>query len=233
MTGRLYGIGVGPGDPELLTVKAARLLAMTPVIAYPAPDGGASLARKIAAPFIPPGRPELALALPIRPGPAPDEAYDAAAAALAEPLAAGRDVAVLCEGDPLFYGSFIYLMERLVGRFPVTIVPGVTALSACAAAAAVPLACRDGTLTVLPATLDDSTLEARLAGAESVAILKVGRHAPRLVALLTRLALADRAVLVAQAGQSSQRIAALADWHGEAPYFSTILIPDAGKGAAP
>jgi precorrin-2/cobalt-factor-2 C20-methyltransferase len=233
MSGRLYGIGVGPGDPELVTIKAARLIAMVPVIAYPAPDGGRSLARAIAAPFIPLGRTELALKLPIRPGPAPEDAYDAAAAQLAGPLEAGRAVAVLCEGDPLFYGSFIYLMERLAGRFAVTIVPGVTSLSACAAAAALPLARRDGIFTALPATLDDTALEARLAGPGAVAILKVGRHASRLRALLERRGLAERAVLVAHAGRGDQQVVPMMEWHGEAPYFSTVLIPESATGGAP
>jgi precorrin-2/cobalt-factor-2 C20-methyltransferase len=234
MTGRLYGIGVGPGDPELMTMKAARLIAMIPVLAYPAPDGGASLARAIAAPFIPPGRTELALAIPIRPGPAPAGAYEAAAALLAEPLAAGRDVAVLCEGDPLFYGSFIYLMERLADRFPVTVVPGVNSLSACAAAAQLPLARRDGTLTVLPATLNDDKLRALLNGTGAAAILKVGRHAPRLKALLAAMGVADRgAVLVEHASRGGQRVTPLADWQGEAPYFSAVLIPPADKETAP
>lgn len=232
MSGRLYGIGVGPGDPELMTIKAARLLAALPVIAYPAPDGGASLARAIAGPFIPPGRTELALAVPIRPGPAPAAAYDSAAAVLAEALAAGQDVAVLCEGDPLFYGSFIYLMERLAGRFEVTIVPGVTSLSACAAAAALPLACRDGTLLVLPATLADETLGAALQGAGTAAILKVGRHAPRLKALLVRVGLAETAVLVADASREAERVTRFADWQGEAPYFSAVLIPEGGRAVA-
>ncbi len=135
MSGRLYGIGVGPGDPELMTLKAVRVLAEAPVVAYPAPDKGESSARKIAAAHIPAGRIEIAIRVPMRPGPEPAAIYDDAAKEIAAHLEAGRDVAVLCEGDPLFYGSFIYLHDRLAHRFPTTVVPGVSSLTACAAAA--------------------------------------------------------------------------------------------------
>jgi precorrin-2/cobalt-factor-2 C20-methyltransferase len=115
MRGRLYGLGVGPGDPELVTVKALRLLRAAPVVAYPAPEGGDSFARAIVAPWLDRGQREIALRFPMRPGPSP-HAYAAAAAALAAELDQGRDVALLCQGDPLLYGSFIGLYERLAGR---------------------------------------------------------------------------------------------------------------------
>ena len=134
MSGRFYGIGVGPGDPELMTLKAVRILAAVPVIAYPAPDPGESAARAIAAAFIPAGRAEIAIRVPMRPGRMPVEVYDRAAEEIAVHLEAGRDVGVLCEGDPFFYGSFMYLHDRLAGQFACTIVPGVTSLTACAAA---------------------------------------------------------------------------------------------------
>ncbi len=225
VSGRLYGIGVGPGDPELMTLKAVRILSEVPVIAYPAPDTGESTARLIAEKFIPAGRTEIAIRVAMRPGPEPAAVYDRAAEEIAGHLQAGRDVAVLCEGDPFFYGSFMYLHDRLAERFLVTIVPGVTSLTACAAASGRPLARRDDTLTILPATLSDADLERRLGAADASAILKVGRHLPRVRALLTRLGLDERSHYVAHATRSDEITLPLVALEAEAaPYFSMILI---------
>jgi precorrin-2/cobalt-factor-2 C20-methyltransferase len=229
VTGRLYGIGVGPGDPELMTLKAVRILGEVPVVAYPAPDPGESAARAIAASFISTGRIEIAIRVPMRPGRMPVEIYDGAAGEIAAHLGEGRDVAVLCEGDPFFYGSFMYLHDRLAGRFPCTVVPGVTSLTACAAASGRPLVRRDDTLTVLPATLADSELARRLQDADAAAIVKVGRHLPRLRTLLDRLGLAGSATYVAHATREDERVAALADFpDAEAPYFSMLLVSKGG-----
>ena len=224
VTGRLWGIGVGPGDPELMTLKAVRLLQQLRVLAYPAPEGGESSARAIAAGYIPPGRTEIAIRLPMRPGPEPAEIYDRGAAEIAAHLAEGRDVGVLCEGDPFFFGSFMYLHDRLAGRFPCTVVPGVSSLNACAAASGRPLVRRDDVLTVLPATLPDPELESRLQDGGAAAILKVGRHLPRLRPLLDRLALTARAVYVEHASRPDERVFPLAEFSGEAPYFSMVLV---------
>jgi precorrin-2/cobalt-factor-2 C20-methyltransferase len=226
--GTLYGVGVGPGDPELMTLKAVRILECAPVVAYPAPNEGESSARAIAAPFIPPGRTEIAIRVPMRPGIVPAEPYDRAADEIAAHLSVGRDVAVLCEGDPFFYGSYLYLHERLAHRFLTVVVPGVSSLMACAAAAGRPLVRRNEMLAVLPATLPDAALEAHLEGADAAAILKVGRHLPRLRALLDRVGRLERAVYVAHASRPDERVV-LVDRQAEpAPYFSTILVPGAG-----
>ncbi|SER16478.1 precorrin-2/cobalt-factor-2 C20-methyltransferase [Faunimonas pinastri] len=228
--GHLYGIGVGPGDPELMTLKAVRLLDRVAVVAYLGPEGGDSSARAIAAEFIPAGRTEIAIAMPMRPGREPVEIYDKAAGEIAAHLEDGRDVAVLCEGDPFFYGSFMYLHDRLGGRFPCTIVPGIASITACAAAAAVPLVRRDATLTVLPATLDDPSLEARLANADAAAIMKVGRHLARIRALLERLGRIEGAFYVERATRPDQRVRPLAQLAApDAPYFSMILLPERSK----
>ena len=225
MTGRLYGVGVGPGDPELMTLKAVRILSEVSVVAYPAPGEGESSARKIAAAFLPAGGTEIAIRIDMRPGPEPMGVYDQAATEIAVHLDAGRDVAVLCEGDPFFYGSFAYLYSRLAKRFPTTIVPGVSSLTACAAASGRPLVSRDESLAVLPATLPDEALEERLHGFDAAAILKVGRHLPRLQALLGRLGLKDRSTYVAHASREIGEVAPLAEVHGkDAPYFSMILV---------
>jgi precorrin-2/cobalt-factor-2 C20-methyltransferase len=225
LSGRLYGVGVGPGDPELMTLKAVRILKAVEVVAYLAPEGGASTARGIAAAFMPAGCEEIAIRVAMRPGPEPAEVYDRAAAEIAARLAAGRDVAVLCEGDPFFYGSFAYLHDRLVPRFPCTVVPGVTSLTACAAASGRPLVRRDDVLAVVPATLADEELTQRIAQAESVAILKVGRHLSRVRETLARLGMLSRSTYVAHATRSDERVAALGDLEDEeAPYFSMILV---------
>jgi precorrin-2/cobalt-factor-2 C20-methyltransferase len=225
MSGRLYGIGVGPGDPELMTLKAVRILSQVSVVAYPAPEEGESTARMIAAQFLPAGVEDLAIRFPMRPGPEPADIYERAAASIAGHLTADRDVAVLCEGDPLFYGSFSYLHDRLATRFPCVIVPGVTSLTACAAAAGRTLARRDEVLTVLPATLPDAELLLRLEQPGAIAILKVGRHLARLKALLTRLHLLERSVYIAHASRVDEQVAPLSAYEGmEAPYFSMILV---------
>lgn len=237
-TGTLHLVGVGPGDPELLTLKAARLLAAIPVVAYPATGEASTLALDIARPHLNPSAIHLAVAIPmaVERGPA-QAAYDAAADAIHAHLAAGRDVAWLCEGDPLFYGSAMYLITRLAGRAPVAIVPGVTSLTAAAAAIGRPLAARNETLKVLPAPLDTETLRAELLAAPAVAIIKVGRHFDRVRALLAETGHAEGAVVVEHATTARQRITPLGAFgHDERPYFSTILCYRGdeawGRGAA-
>src|SRR5438874_9510400 len=188
-SGRLYGLGVGPGDPEPLTLKALRLLRAVPVVAYPAPEHGDSFARSIVAAWIGGRQREIAIRFPMRAGPPPVAIYDDAAAALAAELDAGHDVALLCQGDPLFYGSFINVFTRLVGRYQIEIVPGVPSLTACAAAAAIPLVSRDDTLAIIPATLDEDQITAQLAASDTAAIVKLGRHLPKVRRGLNRLGL--------------------------------------------
>src|SRR5271166_6097244 len=176
--GTLFGIGVGPGDPELVTLKALRLLRGAPVVAYPAPEHGESFALSIVASWLPAGQREIAIRIPMRPGPPPDAIYDAAAAQLAAELDRGIDVALLCQGDPMFYGSFAHIWTRLAGRYPIEIVPGISSLTACAAAASAPLVFREETLTVLPASLDEAEITRRVAEPGAVAIIKLGRNFP-------------------------------------------------------
>lgn len=224
-TGTLYGVGTGPGDPQLVTRRAWHLIEMAEVIAYPAPDSGESFARSIVADAIRPHATEIAMIVPMRTGRAPaQDIYDSAADDIAAHLEAGRDVVLLCEGDPLFYGSFMYLLVRLRDRFTVEIVPGVNSLSACAAAQVHPLVARSDRLTVLPGPLDDAELASSIEGAEAVAIMKVGRHLPRIRALLTRLGLLEKSLYTSHASLPHQSCHALADAPQEAPYFSMILV---------
>jgi precorrin-2/cobalt-factor-2 C20-methyltransferase len=225
--GTAYGLGVGPGDPELITLKALRLLRRCPVVAYPAPETGDSLARRIVAPHLEGCTPiEYAIRMPMEAARFPAEAvYDRAAAELGAHLTAGRDVAVLCQGDPFFYGSFMYLFARLATRFTVEVVPGVSSLTACAAALQWPLASRDDVLSVIPATLPEADLMARLAATDAAAIIKLGRHLPKLRRVLDALGLAASARYIERATLPEQAIRPLADLaDAAAPYFATVLV---------
>ena len=224
MSGTLWGLGVGPGDPELLTTKAIRLLGSLPVLAWPAPLEGDGMARSIAAAYIPAGKVEIAIRLSFRPErDDTDEAYGKAAESIAGHLAAGRDVGVLCEGDPLFFGSFIYLLNRLRGRFATRVVPGVSSPMAAAAMAVRPLALLDDAVAIIPATRPDAQIRALLEPAEAAVLMKVGRHLPRIKALLAAMGLLECAVAVERATLADQRILPLAEAE-TLSYFSVILV---------
>jgi len=226
MTGTLYGLGVGPGDPELITLKALRILRACPVVAYLAANEAESFARTIVAGHLPGGQTEIPIRIAMSADPAPGQAvYDQAAEALAGHLAAGRDVAVPCEGDPFFYGSFQYLFTRLAGRFPVRVVPGVSSLTATAAAVPVPLVSRNDVLTVLPAPLDASVLRARLAATDAAVVMKLGRHFDKVRGVLDELGRTPRSLYVERAGLEGQRVLPLAEVVPPVPYFSMILVP--------
>ncbi|MBZ0127800.1 MAG: precorrin-2 C(20)-methyltransferase [Rhodobacteraceae bacterium] len=225
MSGVLYGIGLGPGDPELLTLKAARLIRSAPVLAYPASPGAESFARSIAAGQIAEGAVELRIEVPMQVDRGPAQAaYDKAAAEIGAALDLGQDVAFLCEGDPLFYGSFMYVLARLAADHRVEVVPGITSVSAAAAALGRPLVARNASLSVLPGPLEDAALRAAITAAGAVAILKVGRHMARLKALVSDMGLAERAFYVERATLPEGRAMPLAEAPDEAPYFSMILI---------
>ncbi len=229
MSGTLYGLGIGPGDPDLITLKAHGILRRVSVIAYPAPEHGDSLARRIVASHLPGGQREIAIRMPLDAARFPArEVYDEAAEAIRAALDSGDDVAALCEGDPFLYGSFAYLFARLADTHRVEIVPGVSSLTAAAAAARQPLALRSDVLTVIPAPLPDDEIARRLAQTDSAAIMKLGRHLSRVRALLDRLGLGHRARYVEHATMVGQKVLPLAEVPEPAPYFSLILI--AGEG---
>jgi len=224
--GRLYGLGLGPGDPELVTLKALRLLRQAPVVAYPATMQGDSFARGIVAAWLDRGQHEIALRFPMRPGPVPAAIYREAAGRIAAALGTGQDVAYLCQGDPLFYGSFAGILDCLAGDYAVEIVPGVSAPMACAAAAGVPLTRRNEALTVVPATLPDDELARRIAGADAAAVVKLGRHFAKLRRVLAALDRLDGALYIERASLPNQGVAPLAEIDpASVPYFATALIP--------
>lgn len=233
MTGTVFGLGLGPGDPELVTLKAWRLLQAVPVIAYPVQADGSSLARAIADPHLPGDRVEIRIHTPMGEPGAAEPGYRQAAAEMAPLLEGGQDIAVLCEGDPLFYGSFMYVAERMAGRFPIEVVAGVSSLSACTAVLGRGLVGRNEVLTVLPAPLADDRLRQGLSGADAVAIMKVGRHLPRLRRLLDEFGLTGQAHYVERAAQAGQRLLPLAAVEAEsATYFSMILVRREGMVTA-
>ena len=223
--GKLIGIGTGPGDPELVTRKAWRLVSEAKVVAYPAPDQGDSFSRQIMADAIRDDAIEIPIIIPMVSGRAPAQAiYDQAAEDLLIHLNAGYDVAVLCEGDPLFYGSFMYLLARLRDEVEVEMIAGVSSLVASASAAIRPLAARLDVLSVLAAPLDNDRLRDAIATSESVVIIKLGRHLERLRGLIADLNLLDNAIYISHATLPHQQVMPLQDAPDDAPYFSMILI---------
>ncbi|MFC4534703.1 precorrin-2 C(20)-methyltransferase [Sphaerisporangium dianthi] len=231
----MWGVGLGPGDPELVTVKAARLIRDAGVIAYHSARHGRSIARGVAEPYLRGDQVEEALIYPVttettgHPGGyrgAIDDFYATCAERLAAHLDAGRDVVVLCEGDPLFYGSYMHLHKRLAHRYPTEVVPGVTSMSGASATLGRPLVEGEETLTVLPGTLPEDVLAERLAAADSAAILKLGRTFTSVREALRRAGRLDEAWYVERATTDRQRIAPLAEVDpAEVPYFSIAVLP--------
>ena len=228
--GILYGIGVGPGDPELITLKGLRLLRACPVIAYPAPESGDSLARRIVTVHLPGGQAEIPIRMPLLADRFPaQEVYARAAAEISAHLAAGRDVAVLCLGDPFFYGSFMYLFARLAASHRVVVVPGITSVAAGAAALGEPLVARHETLAVIPASLPDPEIERRIGDADAIVFVKLGRHFSRLRELLSRMGLAATARYIEHASMASEQAPALAEIDpATVPYFSLVIARRSG-----
>jgi len=224
--GTLFGVGVGPGDPKLMTIKAGEVIRDADVLAYPVNGSGESHARSIAAPIIEAGASELPIHLPMKVEREPAQnAYDNAVIAIKRHLDEGRDVAYLCVGDPLFYGSFMYLAARLGNTHPIEIVPGITSLSACAALTRTPLAGRNDILSVIPATLGEAAMATALERADTAAIIKVGRHFQKVRRLLYSLGIADKAIVIENGTADGERITPLEDIAEEThPYFSTILL---------
>ncbi|ODT79641.1 MAG: precorrin-2 C(20)-methyltransferase [Pelagibacterium sp. SCN 64-44] len=234
MSGLLYGVGTGPGDPELLTLKAVRVIEDADVVAFFAKKGNASNARAIVADRLA-GKIEERLDYPVttelhRHHPDYQSAttgfYDEAAARLAAHLDADRKVAVLSEGDPLFYGSYMHIHVRLAPRYPTEVVAGITAMSGCWSAAGLPLVQGDDMLCVLPGTLDEDALATRLAASEGVVIMKVGRNLGKIRRALAAAGRLEKAVYV-ERGTMAQGLALplSAKLDDEAPYFALILVP--------
>lgn len=213
--GTLWGVGLGPGDPELVTVKAARVIGEADVVAYHSARHGRSIARTIAEPYLRPGQLEEHLVYPVttettdHPGGyagAMEDFYQRAADRIAGHLEAGRDVALLAEGDPLFYSSYMHMHTRLTARFDAVIIPGVTSVSAASAAIGRPLVQGDEVLSILPGTLPPTELKRRLADTDAAVIMKLGRTYPAVREALSAVGRLDDAYYVERASTDRQRV---------------------------
>ena len=235
MTGRLIGVGTGPGDPELLTLKAVRAILDADVIAHFLKRGRNGNARAIVAPHWPDKAIELPLAYPVTTElDRREDAYRAEIAAffdesarqITEFLDQGRTVAVLSEGDPFFYGSYMHIHVRLAPLYPTEVVAGITSLSGCWSAAGVPLMQGDDVFTVLPGTLGVSELVRRLAQSDSAVIMKVGRNLPKIRQALEAAGKMEGAIYVERGTMADAVVTPLATRDDTpAPYFSQILVP--------
>jgi precorrin-2/cobalt-factor-2 C20-methyltransferase len=240
MKGRLLGLGVGPGDPELITLKALRLLQSAPVVGYfvakaKANKGQGGNAFGIIEAHLTDAQRRLPLVYPVTteklepPLTYEDviaDFYDTCAAQIALELDAGRDVAVICEGDPFFYGSYMYLHDRLAERYEAEVVPGVCSMLGCASVLGTPLVYRNQSLSVLSGVLPEEELEQRLRTAEAAVVMKLGRNFDKVRRVLQRLGLAERAHYVERATMHNQQIVPLDQVDPLAsPYFSMILVP--------
>jgi precorrin-2 C20-methyltransferase/precorrin-3B C17-methyltransferase len=233
--GTLWGVGLGPGDPELVTVKAARVIGEADVVAYHSARHGRSIARAIAEPYLRAGQLEEHLVYPVttevsgHPGGyagAMEDFYAEAAERIAVHLQAGRNVALLAEGDPLFYSSYMHMHTRLTQRFEAVIVPGVTSVSAASAAIATPLVQGDEVLTILPGTLPAAELARRLADTDAAVVIKLGRSYPVVREALSTAGRLDEAFYVERASTATERVLPAGEVDGSTvPYFSLAMVP--------
>lgn len=238
-TGTFWGVGLGPGDPDLITMKAVRVIESAPVVAFFSKKGKRGHARTIADRWIAPGKTEMALPYPMTTETHFGEEiyistlgafYEESAARIAAELDAGRDVALVCEGDPMLYGSYMHLHLRLEGRYPTRVVPGVTGMAGCWASAGLPMTWGDDVLTVLPGTLDEEALVAGISAAQAVVVMKLGSNYPKVRRAIERCGRLDRATYVERGTMADETVMRLADKPDDkAPYFSLILIPGEGR----
>jgi precorrin-2/cobalt-factor-2 C20-methyltransferase len=233
--GTVYGVGVGPGDPELVTVKAARVLAEAKVVAHFAKRGKLGNALATAQRYLAPGVELMPLVYPYTVELSPRHPsyiqalrsfYSESASAIAARLVAGQDVAVLCEGDPLFYGSYMYLHDRLAREHRCVVIPGITSFAGCAAHAGIPLVSTDRIFAIVPGTLPEDELEAKLRCADAAAIIKLGRHFGKVRRVLERLGRLAGATYFEHGTTEHQVMMPLSDKTDEqAIYFSLIIVP--------
>ncbi len=235
VTGRLVGVGTGPGDPELLTVKAVKAIAGADVLAWFAKAGRRGNGRGIVEGMVSDGTIELPLYYPVTTEIHRAETdyieqltgfYEASSRAIAAHLDAGRTVVVLSEGDPLFYGSYMHLHVRLAKHYPAEVIPGVTAMSGCWSQASVPIVQGDDVLSVLPGTMDQDQLVRRLNDTEAAVIMKVGRNLPKIRRALSESGRLSDAIYVERGTMANTKTIPLAEKaDDEAPYFSIVLVP--------
>lgn len=233
--GRLIGVGTGPGDPQLLTLKAVRALESADVVAHFAKRGNASNARKIVAAHVQERWIELPLLYPVTTELDKEnndyraqiaDFYEESVQTVESHLKEGKTVAVLSEGDPLFYGSYMHLHVRLAHRYPTEVIPGITAMSGCWSGAGIPIVQGDDVLSVLPGTMSEFELTRRLSDTHAAVIMKVGRNLPKIRRALEATGKLGNAFYVERGTMENQQSTPLADKGDDiAPYFSIVLVP--------
>ncbi|WP_434985297.1 precorrin-2 C(20)-methyltransferase [Vreelandella zhaodongensis] len=236
--GTIYGVGLGPGSQDLMSVRADRLIRGATHVAYFRKKGRCGHARTIVEGLIAPGATELPMEYPVTTEIPFDDPrynellsafYERSVAQLIEMAEAGCDVVVLCEGDPFFYGSFMHLYTRLLNRVPVSVVPGITGMSAAWTATAQPITWGDDIMTVLMATLPEETLAERIAQTDALVVMKVGRNLAKLRRALTHAGREGEAWLIEYAAMTQQRVLPLSEVVESVPYFSIVLIHGNGR----
>lgn len=237
--GTFHGVGLGPGDPDLLTVQAVKLVESAGLVTYFAKKGRRGNARTIVDKWMPKGKPELPLWYPMTTEchfgddvyvEALRDFYERSVEAIADVLDMGKDVVLVCEGDPMFYGSFMHLYVRLKDRYPTKITPGVTGMAGCWAAAGLPMTWGDDKLSVIAGTMHEEDLVRALEGTDAAVIMKLGTNFPKVRRAIARAGLLERATYVERGTMAGELVLPLADKGDDsAPYFSLILIPGEGR----
>jgi precorrin-2/cobalt-factor-2 C20-methyltransferase len=238
-SGTVFGVGLGPGDPDLMSVRADRLVRGAAHVAYFRKAGRPGRARAIVEGMLRPDAVEIAMEYPVTTeipldDPAYGESLSGFYAEVAERLRSvalsGADVVVLCEGDPFFYGSFMHLHARLKEDVPVEVVPAITGMSAAWTATDLPVTWGDDVLTVLLGTMAEAELARRMADTDALVVMKVGRNLPKVRDALATAGRLDRAWLVECASMSEERVVPLVDASPrKAPYFSIVVVHGQGR----
>ncbi|WP_148862709.1 precorrin-2 C(20)-methyltransferase [Marinobacter fonticola] len=236
--GRIYGVGLGPGAQDLMSVRADRLIRDTRHVAYFRKKGRTGHARGIVEGMLADTAVELPMEYPVTTEiPVSDPRYNELLAAfyeasirrLVEIAQSGEDVVVLCEGDPFFYGSFMHLYTRLNGRVAVSVVPGITGMSAAWTATGRPVTWGDDVMTVLMGTLPEADLAERIARTDALVVMKIGRNLDKVRRALEQTGRTDEAWLIEYAAMAEERVVPFREAGETVPYFSILLIHGNGR----
>ena len=237
--GKIYGVGVGPGAVDLLSVRADKLVREAKYIAFFRKAGRAGHARQIASTLLSKDVIELAMEYPITTEiPLSDQRYSEVLSEFYKKYSnkiislsqTGIDLVILCEGDPFFYGSFMHIYSRVKDKCPVEVVPAITGMSAAWTATDIPITWGDDILTVLMGTLDKTTLENQLQNTNAAIIMKIGHNLPKIKKALERTGRFYDAFIVEYAAMDKQTVQRLSDYNTEnAPYFSIIILHGQGR----
>ncbi|GLY10900.1 precorrin-2 C(20)-methyltransferase [Bacillus badius] len=230
MTGTLYGVGAGPGDPELITVKAFRALQESPVVAYPKKrKGSKSYARKIIDAYVDPAEKEmLGLVFPMTKDPAIlEREWNATAEAVWEKLSEGKDVAFITEGDPLLYSTFIHMMKVMKERYGdirMKVIPGISSINGAAARLSLPLADGDDLVAIVPAKDDYEAMKRAIEEHDCVVFIKVAKVIDLMLRILKELNLTDKAKVVSKVTSEEEIVWSIEELEGAEPEYLTLMV---------